>query len=237
MVLGAIAILTMHARGVPGRHERELASAMADRDGVQAEYDARSAVNLSRLLIAMEPTIRQAIAPLFVFMKRTPPQLPVWEFSDQLLAPFNDKAANDEFAASMKLSFGTGKNLGLPAGKLRGEDRRRGREDQREPRRVERHRAHPPRQRAHGADVAAAVQPALRAARLDWQLSRPLDHLRRDHRLGRRRRERVELRHANSERTRERGRRGRVLPASRRSLIAARTRRTTRSKSSTWCAA
>jgi general secretion pathway protein K len=66
----------------------------------------------------MEPTLRQAIAPLFAFMKRTPPQLPIWEFSSRLLAPFNDKAAADEFAAAMKVTFGTGKNLGLPNGRF-----------------------------------------------------------------------------------------------------------------------
>ncbi len=118
MVLGALTILTMMLAEFQADTSATLASAMADRDGVQAEYNARSAVNLSRLLISMEPTIRQAIAPLFAMMQRAPPQLPVWEFSDKLLAPFNDKTANDEFAASIKVSFGTGKNLGLPAGRF-----------------------------------------------------------------------------------------------------------------------
>jgi general secretion pathway protein K len=118
MVLGALTILTMMLAEFQADTSATLASAMADRDGVQAEYDARSAINLSRLLISMEPTIRQAIAPLFAFMQRAPPQLPVWEFSDRLLAPFNDKDANDSFAASLHVSFGTGKNLGLPAGRF-----------------------------------------------------------------------------------------------------------------------
>lgn len=118
MVLGALTILTMMLAEFQADTSATLASAMADRDGVQAEYDARSAVNLSRLLISMEPTIRQAIAPLFAFMQRQPPQLPVWEFTDKLLAPFNDKTANDEFAASMKVNFGTGKNLGLTTGRF-----------------------------------------------------------------------------------------------------------------------
>ncbi len=118
MVLGSLAIITMMLAEFQADTSATVASAMAERDGVQAEYAARSAVNLSRLLIAMEPTIRQAIAPLFAFMKRAPPQLPVWEFSDRLLAPFNDKTSNLEFATSMKVDFGTGKNLGLPAGKF-----------------------------------------------------------------------------------------------------------------------
>ena len=118
MVLGALTILTMMLAEFQADTSATLASAMADRDGVQAEYDARSAVNLSRLLISMEPTIRQAISPLFAFMGRAPPQLPVWEFSDRLLAPFNDKTANEEFAASLKVNFGTGKNLGLTTGRF-----------------------------------------------------------------------------------------------------------------------
>ncbi len=51
-------------------------------------------------------------------MKRQPPQLPVWEFSDRLLGAFNDKESNAQFASSIKVDFGTGKNLGLPQGRF-----------------------------------------------------------------------------------------------------------------------
>jgi general secretion pathway protein K len=116
MVLASLTILTMMLAEFQADTSATLASAMADRDGVQAEYVARSAVNLSRLLISMEPTIRQALAPLFAFMKRQPPQLPLWEFSDRILAPFNDKDSIDQFTSSIHVDFGTGKNLGLPHG-------------------------------------------------------------------------------------------------------------------------
>jgi general secretion pathway protein K len=120
MVLASLTILTMMLAEFQADTSATLASAMADRDGVQAEYDARSAVNLSRLLIAMEPTIRQGIAPLFAFMGqgRQPPQLPVWEFADRILAPFNDSASNKDFASSLGVDFGSGKHLGLPAGRF-----------------------------------------------------------------------------------------------------------------------
>src|ERR1700744_3404748 len=72
MVLGAIAVLTVMLAEFQDDTSAEVASAMADRDSVQAEYMARSAVNLSRLLIASEPTIRTAIAPLFMLMRKTP---------------------------------------------------------------------------------------------------------------------------------------------------------------------
>ena len=38
--------------------------------------------------------MRQAIAPLFMLMKQTPPQLPVWEYSDRILGAFNDQEAS-----------------------------------------------------------------------------------------------------------------------------------------------
>jgi general secretion pathway protein K len=95
----------------------EIAAATAQRDEVQAEYMARSAVNLARLLIASEPTMRQAIAPLFAFMKKTPPQLPVWEFSDRLLGAFNDEESSTGFARTVGLDPSLGKNLGMPGGR------------------------------------------------------------------------------------------------------------------------
>ncbi len=116
MVLGAIAVLTVMLAEFQDDTSAELASAMADRDSVQAEYMARSAVSLSRLLIASEPTIRGAIAPMFMMMKKAPPQLPVWEFSDRLLGAFNDADGAQTFAGSVGVDMTQGKNLGMPGG-------------------------------------------------------------------------------------------------------------------------
>ena len=117
MVMGAIAILTVMLAEFQDETSAELAAATGQRDGIQAEYMARSAVNLSRLLIATEPTMRKAIAPLFQLMKKTPPQLPVWEFSDRLLGAFNDEEASKDFAKTVGLDLSQGKNLGMPGGK------------------------------------------------------------------------------------------------------------------------
>jgi general secretion pathway protein K len=117
MVMGAIAILTVMLAEFQDETSAELAAATAQRDGIQAEYMAKSAVNLSRLLIASEPTLRKAIAPMFMLMKRTPPQLPVWEFSDRLLGAFNDEEAGKDFAATVGLDMAQGKNLGMKGGK------------------------------------------------------------------------------------------------------------------------
>jgi general secretion pathway protein K len=117
MVMGAIAILTVMLAEFQDETSAELAAATGQRDGVQAEYMAVSAVNLSRLLIATEPTMRKAIAPLFQLMKKTPPQLPVWEFSDRLLGVFNDEESSKDFATTVGLDLSQAKNLGMKGGK------------------------------------------------------------------------------------------------------------------------
>lgn len=116
MVLGAIAVMVVMLAEFQDDAGAEFAAATAVRDGVQAEYFARSAINLSRLLIAAEPTMRTAIAPLFMMMKKTPPQLPVWGYADRILGAFNDKEASADFAGLGGFDLSLGKNLGLKGG-------------------------------------------------------------------------------------------------------------------------
>ncbi|MBW2526429.1 MAG: general secretion pathway protein GspK [Deltaproteobacteria bacterium] len=113
MVLGAIVVLTVFLTEVQEGSSSALAAAIAERDRLRAEYHARSAINLSRLLIGTEPTVRKAIAPLFMMMKRSPPQIPVWEFSDQLLGLFNDAQGAQAFQGLASVDTSTGTNLGL----------------------------------------------------------------------------------------------------------------------------
>jgi general secretion pathway protein K len=115
-VLGAIAVITVMFAELQDDAGAEFAAATAARDSVQAEYFARSAINLSRLLIAAEPTMRAGIAPLFMLMKRSPPQLPVWDYSDRILGAFNDKDGSSDFGALSGLDPSLGKNLGLKGG-------------------------------------------------------------------------------------------------------------------------
>ncbi len=116
MVLGTLAVLIVMLADFKEESAADISAAVADRDGVKAEYMAKSALNLSRLLIATEPTIRTAVAPIFMMMKRTPPQLPVWEFSDRILGFFNDEAAGKEAATTMGIDLTQGKNLTMPGG-------------------------------------------------------------------------------------------------------------------------
>lgn len=116
MVLGAIVVMIVMLAELQDDAGSEFASSTAVRDQVQAEYFARSAVNLSRLLVAAEPTMRQAIAPLFMLMKQTPPQLPVWQYADRILGAFNDKESSQDFFALSGTDPALGKNIGLKGG-------------------------------------------------------------------------------------------------------------------------
>jgi general secretion pathway protein K len=118
MVLGAIAIMVVMLAEFQDDAGAEYAAATAARDSVQAEYFARSAVSLERLLIASEPTMRQAITPLFMLLKQTPPQLPVWEYSDRILGAFNDQDGSKDFSSLSGLDLSLSKNLGLKGGKF-----------------------------------------------------------------------------------------------------------------------
>jgi general secretion pathway protein K len=117
MVLGAIAVMTVMLTDAEDESSTEYAAATADRDSVQAEYLARSAVNLARLLVATEPTIRSAITPLFMMLGRQAPQLPVWEFSDRILSAFNDAESAQAFAATTGTDMSLAKNVGLTNGR------------------------------------------------------------------------------------------------------------------------
>lgn len=116
MVLGAIAIMVVMLAEFQDDAGAEFAAATAARDGLQAEYFARSAISLERLLIASEPTMRKAITPLFALMKQTPPQLPVWEYSDRILGAFNDSEGGADFSSLSGLDLSLAKNVGLKGG-------------------------------------------------------------------------------------------------------------------------
>lgn len=54
------------------------------RDEIQATYLARSAINLSRLLLVVQPTINRQLRAFGM------PSLPIWRYADMMLAPFSD---------------------------------------------------------------------------------------------------------------------------------------------------
>ena len=113
LVLSSLTLMTVMLSEVQDENAAEFASALNARDAVAAEYAAKSAVNLSRLLIAAEPTIRKTLAPMFMMMGSAPPQIPVWEFTDRVMGAFNDEEGAEAFKALGGFDLTKGKNLGL----------------------------------------------------------------------------------------------------------------------------
>jgi general secretion pathway protein K len=116
MVLLAIVVLTVFLTEVQQETATSYASALSARDRLRAEYHARSAINLTRLLISLEPTVRKAIEPMFMLINQgrgRAPQIQVWEFSDQVLGAFNDSEGAEGFAALAGVDASAGENLGL----------------------------------------------------------------------------------------------------------------------------
>lgn len=108
MVLGALAILTVMLTEFQDSTSAELGSSVSARDQVRAEYAALSALNLTRLLIAAEPTIRVPLAPL-----TGGAQIPVWEYTDVILGAFNDAEGGQVFEGLSGMNLAEGRNLGM----------------------------------------------------------------------------------------------------------------------------
>lgn len=115
MVLISVVILTVFTVELQQQSSASFSSALAARHRLQAEYHARSAINLSRLLIATEPSIRKTIAvPYSLLMKgKKPPQIPVWAFSDQMLGVFNGGERATGFAELTGTDLSSAENIGL----------------------------------------------------------------------------------------------------------------------------
>ncbi len=113
LVLGALAILTVMLTETQDESSADFSAALATRDQLAAEYAAKSAINLSRLLIAAEPTIRNSLPILAMAFGGTVPQLPVWNYAEQALGAFNDAQGKESFATLSGLDMNQGEHLGL----------------------------------------------------------------------------------------------------------------------------
>jgi general secretion pathway protein K len=109
MVLSALTILAVMLTEFQQETSAELGSVMSERDAVQAEFAARSAIALSRLLLAAEPTIRK---PLSFMLQNA--QIPVWEHADLILSAFNDAKSVRDFGALIGGRMERTKALGIP---------------------------------------------------------------------------------------------------------------------------
>ncbi len=113
MVLSTLAVLSVMLTEFQDATSAELGSSAAARDQVKAEYAAKSAVSLTRLLFAAEPTVRKALSIMFLAMNMKPPQIPIWEYSDIILGPFGDTQGNETFESVSGLQISDGRNLGM----------------------------------------------------------------------------------------------------------------------------
>lgn len=118
MVLGAITVLTVFLTELQQDVSADLAAAFAERDALQAEYLARSGVELSRLLIASEPTLRLKLEPLVQMLMggKKPRQIPIWRFTAEALGLFNDQAGFSEFSTLFSLDSASTKGGSLTVG-------------------------------------------------------------------------------------------------------------------------
>lgn len=119
MVLAAVALLYVLAEQSRDEVEVHTMAAFAARDQLIAECQARSGVNLARVVLHAEPTIRRAItpilAPMMALMGRglsAPPQIPIWEQADLLIGPFRGQEGGSQLGDLAGVDFGTAKNLG-----------------------------------------------------------------------------------------------------------------------------
>lgn len=104
-ILGAL-LADMHQSTTTG-----YVVATTQRDALRAEYMAKSGLNLTRLLVSLEPPIRQLVAPLYRQLAgRSPPQIPVWRYANLVLQPFCQHETFDEHGES-RIDFRSSEGL------------------------------------------------------------------------------------------------------------------------------
>ena len=107
LAITTVAILTVMLTDMHETTGTAFAVSSSQRDALQAEYMAKSAINLTRLLIAKEPDIRRFVDPLYRAATGGPaPQLPVWNFANEILAPFCTPEDQRDTLMQLGIDFG-----------------------------------------------------------------------------------------------------------------------------------
>lgn len=113
MAMVALAILATMLADMQQSTAAAFLVAASERDQLRAEMMARSGIHLTRLLVAQEPVIRATVAPMYQMMVgRPPPQLPVWAFANELLAPFCRYQAAQGMAGDTGMDFSASEGIG-----------------------------------------------------------------------------------------------------------------------------
>lgn len=113
IAMTAVAILSVMLADLHENTGVGYATAIEARDRLRAEYLAVSAIHLTRLLVALEPDIRESVTPLIRgLLGRSPPQIPVWNFATTLLEPFCDYEQAVENGRTVGVDWTKGSGLG-----------------------------------------------------------------------------------------------------------------------------
>ena len=106
LVLAVLSVLAVLVADLASSSTTFFKVAESKRDGLQAEYLALSGMDLTRLLIAKEPTIRNAVAGIYaLILNHPPPQLNVWDFANELWIPLARPEAAEQITASSGIDF------------------------------------------------------------------------------------------------------------------------------------
>jgi general secretion pathway protein K len=107
VAIASVAILAVMLTDMHETTGTAFAVSTAQRDALQAEYMAKSALNLTRLLIAKEPEVRRFVDPLYRAATGSPaPQLPVWDFANEILSPFCTPEDQRDSLMQLGVDFG-----------------------------------------------------------------------------------------------------------------------------------
>ena len=107
IAITTVAILAVMLADMHQTTGTAFAVSSAQRDALQAEYLAKSATNLTRLLVGKEPEIRRFVDPLYrAATGRAAPQLPVWNFVDAILSPFCTPEDQRDTLTQLGIDFG-----------------------------------------------------------------------------------------------------------------------------------
>ncbi|MGB5695253.1 MAG: hypothetical protein WBM46_06355 [Polyangiales bacterium] len=107
LAITTVAILAVMLADMHETTGTAFAVSTSQRDSLQAEYMAKSALNLTRLLIAKEPEIRRFVDPLYRGATGRPaPQLPVWNFVNEILSPFCTPEDQRDTLMELGVDFG-----------------------------------------------------------------------------------------------------------------------------------
>ena len=112
VAITTVAILAVMLADMHETTGTAFAVSTSQRDALQAEYMAKSALNLTRLLIGKEPQVRRFVDPLYrAATGRPAPQLPVWNFVDEILSPFC--TPEDQRGTLVQLGIDFGDTIGF----------------------------------------------------------------------------------------------------------------------------